>query len=287
MSKYTTELRFICESKAGYEESQDGTLVNQIIEIACPHIFDDEFEIFDENYRLPLEKKIIKHFYTREIGYETFGLWKLKLNTKMEEIMPLYNQYYKSALLKFNPLWDIDMSRQHTNQSEGSTVSESNANRIDVNERNYGRTDNTQYNDNNVGKESGNSINVSENKNKDKYADTPQGGLEGLEADRYLTNARIIEGVNNNVNSNDVKREDNKTGNTNNVIDGNDKNNNVSTAKSDYNDVIKNTNVYIEKVAGKMGGDNYSRKLSDFRKTFLNIDMMVIKELEDLFMGLW
>lgn len=267
MSKYTTELRYICESKAGYDESKDETYVDDIILDAIPYIFNDEFPIFDENYRIPLEAKILKHYYTREIGYETFGLWKLKLNTKLEEIMPYYNQLYNSELIKFNPLYDVDLNREHTNQSEGSTNSISNANRTDVN-------DNKEtYNDD----ENQNSVNERQNKNSDRYSDTPQGSLQNIENNTYLTNARIVDGTENNINSNSNTR----TGNR------NTKNNNVSTANSDYNDIVKNMNVYVEHVSGKMGGESYSKKLKEFRETFLNIDMMVIRDLNELFIQLW
>ena len=39
MSKYTTELRFICESLAGLTESKGYDDVNNIIEAAAPKIF--------------------------------------------------------------------------------------------------------------------------------------------------------------------------------------------------------------------------------------------------------
>lgn len=73
MSKYTTELRFYCEEMAGYHESQDYNKINEIVEKASPKIFEN-FPIYDEEYRLPLECKILRHFYTREICAETPGL---------------------------------------------------------------------------------------------------------------------------------------------------------------------------------------------------------------------
>ena len=44
---------------------------------------------------------------------------------------------------------------------------------------------------------------------------------------------------------------------------------------------------YIESISGKQGSASYSKLLTEFRNTFLNIDMMVIEELSDLFMYLW
>ena len=71
MSKYTTELRYLIQS--GF----DLGLRN--------------YPIFDENYRSKLNEKILNHYYMREIGFETAGLFKRYLNVKMEEIMPYYN----------------------------------------------------------------------------------------------------------------------------------------------------------------------------------------------------
>ena len=119
MSKYATQVRFICETAAGLSDSEGQTSIKQIIAAAIPSVFDFDFPIFDESYRNVLETKILKHYYTREIGLETVGLWKLKLDTKLNEIMPFYNQLYKSELIEFNPMYDVDLTRDHTlNRSE-------------------------------------------------------------------------------------------------------------------------------------------------------------------------
>lgn len=131
MSKYTTEVRFICESMYGLDESKGYNDVDTIVENACNRIFED-FPIFDEEYRIPLEKKILRHYYTREICAETVGLWKLWLNNRMNEIMPYYNMLYRSALLDFDPLHDVDYTVNHSgndSSNEGvETSSEENGN---------------------------------------------------------------------------------------------------------------------------------------------------------------
>ena len=111
MSKYTTEVRYICEHFSGLSESVGYDDVEQVIKNCLPKVFDFNFPIFDESYRTVLETKILRHYYTREIGLDTVGLWKLKLNTKLNEIMPYYNQRYESCLLKVtdedgNPLFN-------------------------------------------------------------------------------------------------------------------------------------------------------------------------------------
>ena len=106
MSKYTTELRFICEQLSGESESQLGDKVDSVIEKARSKIFNFSYPIFDEEYRSVLETKILKHFYFKEIGFETYGMWHTYLNSTMNEIMPFYNQLYESEKLKFNPFED-------------------------------------------------------------------------------------------------------------------------------------------------------------------------------------
>lgn len=120
MSKYTTELRYICEVEAGYDESKGYNSVDEIVELAAPKIFSFIFPIFNEAYRLPLEKKILKHFYTREISEETYGLWKLRLEDKMNLIMPYFNKLYDSDDLPFDPFKDTDMTRVLTG-TDGNT----------------------------------------------------------------------------------------------------------------------------------------------------------------------
>ena len=62
MSKYTTELRYLEEMKYDYGQN--------------------DYPIFDENYRSVLNKKIKDHYYVREIGFETAGLFRLNFTAK-------------------------------------------------------------------------------------------------------------------------------------------------------------------------------------------------------------
>lgn len=129
MSKYTTEVRFLCETEAGLTESRGFNSIDSILQDAAPKIFNFDFPIFDETYRLPLEIKILRYYYTREICEETVGLWKLRLQNKLNLIMPYYNQLYESELIKFNPLYDVDLTTDHkrdntTNEETTTTGSE-------------------------------------------------------------------------------------------------------------------------------------------------------------------
>lgn len=242
MSKYTTEVRFICESKAGRSESADGLEVDDIIALALPKIFDFDFPIFDENYRSILETKILMHYYTREIGLETYGLWHLKLKTKLNEIMPYYNQLYESELLEFNPLYDVNYTRSG---SESLSQSESTSNSLSTSESNS-------------------SSEMNSNSMWDMHQETPQNALAGVENLEYLTSADLNKG------------HGNRSASQNGTV--------ASTGSGTRNAL--DTKGYLESVVGYKS-NNPSKLLEDYRDTFLNIDMQIIRELESLFMQLW
>ena len=125
MSNFTTEVRFICETANGETESKGYSDLDAILESGREYIFDFDYPIFDPAYKQPLETKILRHYYTREISEETVGLWKLRLSARMSEIMPFYNKLYESELLAFNPFYDVDYTRSGnrdgTHDSQEST----------------------------------------------------------------------------------------------------------------------------------------------------------------------
>lgn len=279
MSKYTTELRFICETSAGLTDSEGYTSTRDIIEKSRAKIFDFDYPIFDENYRSVLETKIIKHYYTREIAAETVGLWKLWLDERMNNIMPYYNQLYKSELLEFNPLYDTDIttdSNRKINHEENST--DKNVRTDNLNNKNT-RTDNlsTENSHEDHDTDSGTNDNLT------AYSDTPQNGLSGVTELNYLTNATKVNG------SDNKKHDNNGSYNTKNTGTQVDDATQTGTVSNDGSGTKKydNTDEYLEHVKGKRGTDSYSKILQEYRKTFLNIDQMIINSLSDLFMGVW
>lgn len=259
MSKYTTEVRFICESKSGLEVSGGSSDVDKIIANSWNKIFTSKTPFFDEEYRSVLCQKILKHYYLREICCETVGIWSLWMNTKLEEIMPYYNQLYESAKIKFNPMHDVDLTREHK-RTENETAS--------------GNRDTTNNNTTNI-TSSGttNRTTTSDETKKDLYSDTPQGSLTGVENETYLTNARKIT--------------DSVNGSDDASVNNTEKNVGVSTGKETTSSNVGTTEDYLETLVGKQGTESFSSLLNKFRETFLNIDMMVIEEFSDLFFGLW
>lgn len=239
MSKYTTEVRYICEKACGYDASQGYGKVNEILAESWAKIFDFDFEVFDPEYKSVLCQKILKHYYTREIGFETVGLWKLKLDMRMNEIMPYFNQLYRSTMLEFNPLYDMDYRRIH----EGSDESQTDTNTV---------VQNTQNRDDNR-------VDTA----MEMYSDTPQGALTNVEKGAYLTNATK------NTDTSNQTTTTNTNGHT-----------NATTG-------FTSTDEYVDHIVGKFPGKSYGKLLTEYRDAIINVDMMVIEALSDLFMKLW
>ncbi len=122
MSHYTTQLRYIIED---YTQGFTGSLSNRI-QAAAPLIFDFPYPIWKEDYRLTLETKILRHYFNKEIGLETEGLWKFYLETRMNEIMPYYNKLYETVEKQYNWLWDTNLNEDFL--GTGTTHNESDLN---------------------------------------------------------------------------------------------------------------------------------------------------------------
>lgn len=168
-------------------------------------IFDrcDPFPIWDENHRGELEKKIIEHYYFRQIGFETIGRFIFQLNVRLREIMPRYNQLYKTTLFKYNPIENYNMEEKGTDtrKANGETLG--------------------------------------------KYSETPQGEINNLIEGKYLTNA----------------------------THGTDK------TEGEENHTFTRH--------GNIGVTTTQQMIEQERKIIIDLDMMIIEDLKDLFLGLW
>lgn len=127
MSKYTTSVRNWCEAK--YHEQEGGGLespsVETVIGYARPFLFDFIYPIFDVRYQEQIESNIIRHFYFREIGFETFGMFKVKLHDKMVTVMPSINEMYESIITDGHKIFDFSDGGETRDYDETTSGSDS------------------------------------------------------------------------------------------------------------------------------------------------------------------
>ncbi len=257
MSKYTTELRWVCESKSGFDEDVlKNKTVDEIITASRASIFNFNYPIYAEAHRDELEHKILKHYYTREIGAETFGLWQLQLNDKLNLIMPYYNKLYQyQAQIAQKGLDNIDVN--------SSQLRTDNLLKTDA----YTHGENTEIDKEN---EIHDTITFTDTTD-DKYSDTPQGNLSGVITDSYLTDFRRIS------KSDTTGQVRTETGND-----------TVASQKTDAGTTANTgTQNYQNTEHGYRGSDIYEKMLSQLAEVIINIDRMIINELSDLFFNLW
>lgn len=172
MSKYTTMLRFPIEQRLddlGLPHTEDNwPSVYGIVGL-------DDYPIYDEAHRGVLNGKIIRRYYMREIGFETLGQFAWNMRRKMHEIMPYYNELFRSETLVTDPMLskNLDYTEKWT---RGETTSRD---RSDARATDSTSTSRSASDDRNV------------------FQDTPMNGLDtgAIEAMDYATNVTLDHGT--------------------------------------------------------------------------------------------
>ena len=275
MSKYTTEVRYIVESYAGNQHTGASGIADAI-DKAIPYLFDESWSTFEPEHKKVLCEKVLKHYYFREIGYETVPLWTFALNRRLAEIMPLYNKMYELTADAYHNALDtyrMSESEDVTDMTNATTNSTSNGNSTST-----GSTNDTSTSRSNS---TTNSDSTSTSEAWQKYNDTPQGGIQGLDADMYLTNA--------------TKNVSDTTGNTGGTSDTTadtqtitTSDNSTQNSSADHIQSDSNRNENRNKEAhGYNGADTLMTAVNVAMEKYLNVDMLIIAQLEDLFIQLW
>ena len=123
MARYTVQLRKIIES-VGEDEVlkwfQDYDLTN--------YLSAEEIRVItDRGTWSParLAQKIVDHYYMKEIGLETVGLFKRKVKVAMQEIMEEKLPLIYSASLEYNPLTNVNYTETYSGTSTNANTSSS------------------------------------------------------------------------------------------------------------------------------------------------------------------
>lgn len=322
MSVYTVEVRYICEVEAGMTQNVGFNDIDEVIDKSWNKIFKN-FPIFDESYREGLCKKILNHYYTREIGAETVALWKFWLNQKMNEIMPYYNKLYISEQLKYDPLHEIDFTRtisENTNDSsDGKSNKNGKASDTDTGSSatdNYFKAENTDVNTPNITRtvtgetentatQTGSTTTNTSTNGQELHSDTPQGSIQNLSDGNYLTDATMSSNTTDSTVTVDTTNKNDGRNVTQDVTEGtetdkhtklestltNNRTSNIQEHLSSDTEDFSKTNVgireYIEHINGKNSSASYAKLIQDYRNSLLNLDMDIIFELKDLFMNIY
>lgn len=71
---------------------EEKTKIKDLASAGRTTIFDFDYPLSDKITKEDFEKMILNHFLMRRIGFETLTAFKIQLNVKLNEIMPMYNK---------------------------------------------------------------------------------------------------------------------------------------------------------------------------------------------------
>lgn len=126
MASYTIELRRVCElyTRETVEswfkdyELSDYLSPSQIESITKANLWNKD----------NLAKKIVDHYFMREIGFETPALFEHYAKVEMQEIMEYYLPLIYSNSIEFDPLVNVDYTETFEREIEGNAQNQGSSN---------------------------------------------------------------------------------------------------------------------------------------------------------------
>lgn len=227
--------------------------ISTVITEAAPLFFNFNFPFYDETKRAEFEQNFLRHFYMREIGLETIDYFMLRLEDKLNTIMPFYNKLLTANAKEYDPFYNEIIDESITRDRTGKTNG----------------TDTTATSSNSTTK--GTTTNTTESNANDsnQQSDLPQGNLANFNDNSYLSSA----GKGHTESNTSVNGTDETTGT-------NSGSSNVTRVEtSEGNETEKRT-------ANNVRG-NQSEMLRMYYEAQRNILDNIYNDCEDLFMGIW
>lgn len=259
MSYATMEVRHICESLAGYDAIQDYSKVSDCIEKAAPLIFDFDFPFWNESKRTEWEERFLLNFYTREISAETYALWKLWLNQKLNRIMPKYNPLYQAFADGFDALYTVAMTEESTGKDTTKGTQKDNG------------TDTTEGTNHGHSTGSNSGTDHTTNKGSVKHSDTPQGSITDLESGLYMSDANVTD-----------QTTDTTSSSTNSLTS--DSTNNQTVTKTATKTTDGTTDRTETKTRKGYEGRTAAELMAEYMEQMQSVDALVYAECSDLFL---
>ena len=212
-------------------------------------VFTFDYEFYSDNVqdKETFEKLFVSHFYFREIGFETPERFKMKLQAKLNLMMPYYRQL---ALTEWDKVRSIEQMMTSKNLTETTEHMQS----IQGNSE-------TQSNQSS----SSNATQNTTSSNESKASNLADGVSQSSLDEGYLTASGKTEQTDN--------TQSEATGKANQSILGN--NEQQLTEKTTFTS------------KGDIGIQTPAYAITEWRKIIINLNQMIINECEDLFLKIY
>lgn len=123
MARYTMEMRELV-STFGEDEVESWFMDYELSDYLTP----EEISVIESRgvwTKQQLAKRIVRHFYLREIGVDSVGRFELFAKDLMAELMESYAPLIYSASIKYDPLVNVDFEETFDRKSSNTSQSES------------------------------------------------------------------------------------------------------------------------------------------------------------------
>lgn len=119
MSKYTITIKDIVNNYNLFDNLKS---IDEKLDTAREYIFDFNYPVIDDTTKKRIEVAILKHYYYREIAFETVGMFKIKLNDRLNLIMSRYNALYEKQDLSLSPYINSYLKEHGNNAGSSDTT---------------------------------------------------------------------------------------------------------------------------------------------------------------------
>lgn len=289
--EYTAELRSFFENLPA---NADTSIPHrQVIENGRKELFDFDYPIFDENYRKVFETHFIRNFYIRQVGFETFGLFKFQLETWLLVNMPYYNKLFESELLEYDPLTnskvDVVSNKKNDKRQNDTKNIFNQSNRTGLRTTNdtskMTGTSESETTRNDTGSVTDNSFNreLESNTPDNRLAITTNDGAGIIE---YASNIKEHKDTNTKNTEVDGTENSSQSSTVNNTNTGtaNVSDNSTDNKNETHQNVINDVEDFIQHRIGKIGVQSYAKMVQDYRAALLRIEKQIFNEMNELFM---
>lgn len=131
MSKYTVELRKIV-ANTSREEVESWFKDYDLSD----YLTDEEITVITERgtwTKDKLARKIVDHYFMKEIGLETVGLFKHQAKVAMQEIMEEKLPLIYSASIQYDPMVNVDFTETYSSTGASQSTSQNTGSGITIN----------------------------------------------------------------------------------------------------------------------------------------------------------
>lgn len=187
----------------GTKEPNEYTKIKDLAKEGRSTIFDFDYPLSSNVSSETFETMILNHYMMRRIGFDTVTAFKLQLNVKLNEIMPIYNKMF-DALQNWDIFSDGEKQTRSGFDNRDSNLKSENINNLE----NNSNTNTTTTSDN-------------------RSSDTPQNQLEDVKNGNYVTQYSYDTNIN--------------SGTDNSTSVGNSKTNSNTSEKNNYEETITRT----------------------------------------------